>query len=80
MAKSLYTLRYEKLRELLAEYRERAGLTQKEVAEHLGRPQSYVSKSETGERRIDICELIDFADAIGFDPVRVIRQLRKIRG
>ncbi len=34
-----------------------AGLTQEEVARRLGRPQSFISKYETGERRLDILEL-----------------------
>jgi len=37
------------------------GLTQVEVARRLGRPQSFVSKSETGERRLDIVELASLA-------------------
>lgn len=41
--------------------REQARLTQFEVAQRLGRPQSYVSKCESGERRIDIIELMEFA-------------------
>ncbi|MCC6602814.1 MAG: helix-turn-helix transcriptional regulator [Anaerolineae bacterium] len=38
-----------------------AGLTQMEVAEKLGKPQSFVSRSETGARRIDVIELKAFA-------------------
>ena len=38
-----------------------AGLTQEEVGRKLGVPQSYVSKSETGERRVDVVELLAFA-------------------
>ncbi len=41
--------------------REGAGLTQVEVAKRLHVPQSFVSKSETGERRVDVVELADFA-------------------
>jgi transcriptional regulator with XRE-family HTH domain len=41
--------------------RERAGLTQAEVARRLRRPQSFVSKCEAGERRIDVVELSGFA-------------------
>ena len=41
--------------------RERAGLTQAEVARRLRRPQSFVSKCEAGERRVDVVELAAFA-------------------
>ena len=39
-----------------------AGMTQAEVARALGKPQSFVSKSETAERRVDVIELLDFAE------------------
>jgi len=42
-----------------------AGLTQEEVAKRLGRPQSFVSKYETGERRLDILELRGVLAALG---------------
>ncbi len=41
--------------------RRSAGLTQVEVANKLGKPQSYVSKCESGERRVDVLELAMFA-------------------
>ena len=41
--------------------REESGLTQVEVAKKLGQPQSYVSKCETGEKRVDVIELVRFA-------------------
>ncbi len=46
----------------LREARQAAGLTQVEVAAKLGRPQSYVSKCESGERRVDVVELQEFAE------------------
>ena len=46
-----------KLHALLRQIRLEAGLTQEEVATKLERPQSFVSKYETGERRLDILEL-----------------------
>jgi transcriptional regulator with XRE-family HTH domain len=42
-----------------------AGLTQVQVAAKLGQPQPYVSKCESGERRIDVTELKEFADLYG---------------
>jgi transcriptional regulator with XRE-family HTH domain len=39
-----------------------AGLTQADVAERLKRPQSFISKCESGERRVDVVELQRFAD------------------
>jgi transcriptional regulator with XRE-family HTH domain len=49
----------------LRDARNRAGLTQAEVAKALKRPQSFVSKCEHGERRIDPVDLQDFADVYG---------------
>ena len=45
------------LQELLRELRSEAGFTQKDLAARLGEPQSYVSKYESGERRLDFLEI-----------------------
>ena len=50
-------------------------LTQVELAEKLACPQSFVSKYERGERRIDVVEFLDIARAVGLDPYDVIREL-----
>lgn len=60
--KSIYTFEYQLLAHRLRRARERAGLTQVEVARALGRPQSFVSKAETAERRLDVFELVEFLD------------------
>lgn len=52
---------YEQFRKRLVIARENAGLTQREVARQLGRSQSFVAKSESGERRVDVVELMQFA-------------------
>jgi transcriptional regulator with XRE-family HTH domain len=57
MEKSLYSDNQKKLLELLRELREEAKLRQEDVAEALEVPQSFVSKYESGERRLDILEL-----------------------
>jgi transcriptional regulator with XRE-family HTH domain len=51
--------------ERLRAAREDAGLTQAEAADALGRPQNFVSKCETAERRIDAIELAEFAELYG---------------
>jgi len=54
-----------RLRDLLRRLRTEAGLTQTELARRLGRPQSYVSKYEAGERRLDFLELREVCGALG---------------
>ena len=51
--------------ELLVQARSDAGLSQVDLAARLHRPQSYVSKFESGERRLDVVEFIEVAEAIG---------------
>jgi transcriptional regulator with XRE-family HTH domain len=59
-AKSIYKPEYRILRRLLSEMREGAGLKQKQMAERLQRPQSYVSAVERGNRRIDLLQLREY--------------------
>ena len=53
-----------------------ANLKQQDVAARLDRPQSFVAKYENGERRLDVVEFIEVAEAIGFDPADFIRDFR----
>lgn len=62
---ALHTRRYRQFRKRLKRARTEAGLTQVEAAEQLKKPQSFVSKSESGERRVDVIELEAFASAYG---------------
>ena len=59
------------------QYREEAGLKQSDVARTLGRHQPFVSNLESGQRKIDLIELIDLADAIGFDLHDLIEELKR---
>lgn len=68
---------YIKLRALLTEAREQAGLTQAEVAKRLRRVQSFVSKYELGERRLDVVDFISVCDCLGIDPADLIHRLQK---
>ena len=64
MANKLWDENREKLRVLLKELRKDAGLTQVELSDVLGKPQSYVSKYETGERNLDYVEINDICKAL----------------
>lgn len=77
MPKSVFSPRYERFRELLIQARKNAGLTQRELADRLKRPQSYVSKYENGERRLDLIEFLEVADLLTIDVVAFIHDLQK---
>ncbi len=63
MRKSIYSKEYKLFLRQLKAAREKAELTQKDVAKRIGETQSFVSKCERGERRIDIIELRAFCKA-----------------
>lgn len=65
MTKSRHTARYDKLLRALKAARLEAGLTQAEVAKTFGAHASFVSKIESGERRVDVVELADFCQQYG---------------
>ena len=67
MAKGIHDSRYRWMVEQLAQERRNKGLTQEAVAALLSKPQQYVSRYETGERRLDIIEYLDAAAALGID-------------
>lgn len=67
MVKTLHTSAYEHFCSLLIAARETAGLTQSDVAIRLGRPQSFVSKYETGERRLDVLEFLQICRVLDAD-------------
>jgi transcriptional regulator with XRE-family HTH domain len=65
MDKSIHSKEYKIVLERMRKARLEAGLTQVQVAKKLGHHQSYVSKIESGERRIDVVELNKFAKLYG---------------
>lgn len=78
MPKTLRSPRQNRLVEIIVQRRLDAGLSQTELAKRLGRYQSVVAAIEGGGRRIDVVELLDLADAIGFDAREVIDELSKV--
>ncbi|MGC3992064.1 MAG: helix-turn-helix transcriptional regulator [Chthoniobacteraceae bacterium] len=71
-SKSLFSKEYDAFLTLLRKAREDAGMTQAEAAAKLKRHQSYVSKCESGERRVDVVELIAFCKAYELAPTQFI--------
>lgn len=65
---------------LLVAAREKAGLTQQQLADRLDRHQSFVAKYEGGERRIDVVEFLAIARALETDAARLIRELMAKKG
>ena len=75
MDRSITSTEYHRFRALLRELRHEAGLTQVQVAERLDEPQSFVSKYESGERRLDVIELRHVAEALGTTLAAVVARL-----
>lgn len=77
MPKTIHSERHRRLAEMLVKQRKASGMTQAEVAKAMGRHQPFIANIENGERRVDLIELIDFAEIIGFDIHTAIDQLQK---
>jgi transcriptional regulator with XRE-family HTH domain len=75
VTKSVFTGKYGQFRLLLVKARKAAGLTQVELSAKLSRPQSYVSKYERGERRLDVVEFLEVARALGIDASKFLKKL-----
>lgn len=67
--------REKKLRELLKVARLDRELRQVDVAESLGRPQSYVAKVESGERTLNFIEVLDYCKVVRLDAISLVREL-----
>ncbi|OMQ30701.1 helix-turn-helix transcriptional regulator [Ensifer sp. 1H6] len=80
MAKTLGTPRHKALIALLIEKREAAGLTQTELAAKLGEYQSFVARLESGQRRVDVVELLEIAAILGFNPNDALDRLSALEG
>lgn len=75
MTDSIHTAKYRRFRELLIEARKSKPISQVALAKKLGWVQTAVSKYERGERRLDVVEFLDVANALEIDPHKIIRQL-----
>jgi transcriptional regulator with XRE-family HTH domain len=75
-SKSLFSAEYDRFLRLLREARTKARLTQAQAATRLQRPQSFVSKCESGERRVDVVEFIAFCKAYGAEASELLMKIR----
>lgn len=80
MEKSIHSGEHARLRSLLRQLREKAGLKQVELAVKLRKPQSFVSNYERGERRLDLLELKQVCSALGVRLVDFVRRFESGKG
>lgn len=78
--KSVHSDQYAAFLAIITTARNELGLSQRELAQLLGKPQSYVSKYERGERRLDIIEFLDLCKVLKLDPSAVVRGLARKHG
>ena len=79
IAKSVHSPEQTAFCRLMVAARKKAGLTQQDLAKRLKKPQSFIAKYEGGERRIDVIEFLAIVEAIGADPVKILRALKAAR-
>lgn len=77
LVRSLHSEAYEVIARALANVRNEKGLTQAALATRLNRPQSFVSKFEQQERRLDLVELLSVLDALEIDRVAFMTELAR---
>ena len=79
MVESMFTSAFAELVAAVVDMRKRAGLTQRELARRVGREQNFVARVETGQRRLDLIELVQICQACGTSPEdEVQRLIRKV--
>lgn len=77
VTRSVFSPAYRRLCDWLVARRQSQSLTQVQLAERLGRPQSFVSKYERGERRLDFVEVFEIAEALQADMCDLVTELRR---
>jgi transcriptional regulator with XRE-family HTH domain len=77
VTRSVFSPAYRRLREWLVEARRARGITQTQLADLLERPQSFISKYERGERRLDFVEVLEIAAALRVDACDLIGELER---
>jgi len=73
--KPQHTFRYRRVSEQLRQWREEAHLSQRELGRRLGRLHTWVHKCETGDRRVDPVEWLDWFLACGIEPMSALKSI-----
>lgn len=73
---SLYSDEYQRVIAALKQARKAQGITQMQLAEALGRPQSFIAKIESGERRLDVVEFVHLARLVGLAVEVVLKEIQ----
>ena len=79
MARTFSSARHQALRKYIVEKRKKSGLRQVDLAKLLRRNQSYVTNLERGQKAVEVVELIEWAEAIGFDAADAVKRIAKVR-
>jgi transcriptional regulator with XRE-family HTH domain len=75
--KTIHSKRHKRLIELVMAERKSAGIRQVQLAKKLKKSQTWIARLEGGERRLDVIELIDLAEAIGFDAPGIVAEVQQ---
>lgn len=77
MPKTIFGGDHRHLVEVMVEARQKSGLTQAELAERVGKDQTFISIIERGQRRVDVLEFVALVRAMGGDPQRLFAEVLK---
>jgi len=78
--RTIYSKENQYFLDLMIQARLKAGVTQAELAKRLEKPQSFVSKYEKGERRLDVMEFVTVCAALGVDSRKIFNKVLKLVG
>lgn len=77
MPKTIFGGGHPRLVEVLTEARQKSELTQAQLADRIGKDQTFISLIERGQRRVDVLEFVALARAMGADPKRLFSEVLK---
>jgi transcriptional regulator with XRE-family HTH domain len=77
VTKSVFSRQYTLFLSLLIALREEKGLSQRALAKKMNKVQTYVSKYERGERRLDVVEFLEVTKALEADPHEIIKKINE---